>query len=804
MSTEDVIVYTRDSSKPSVKFTKEFTVEGVMKHLGKIGFALVECGVDDSPKLDANTITTGLLSHNHYAVAPAPPAPNKDGSSSSGNVNPVPTGNEKPFDKARFLIEPINLPSLGENGTHIPMLGRASQVQQVKAYLQSLEDAAKAPVLVICTSRGMGKTFFLKKLCRMRCGPLLSQRRLGRIIALESALAISLLGDKNFEQFWSRAIVYHLCTFLDGCSVNIGSKVAPQWIVFSRFPAVDLVALARGDSAKYGDSANPFDAWAFHTARATAKVAISIMVNITNNLFDVVEPCMPVFLLDNAHTLAQQETEIWSLVGNGYHSYLSAILDYLLAAGKPPCIVAGTDDGNIKFISDRSNFIVVPLYLTTIGTQHWNRLGRAFTAHENHQGGKQVVWRDLNLTEETVEDESGDGMQVDEVDTSCEDDNNDLNLYNTLSVNSVDQNLLLSMLYQTCQIPRLMRFAFESWVKGKKASPETIPQYVTGHFEDTARLYYADVCTKILSYTARQFALMLIACSVHWPVTTYLLGPDTGIRDARREVFSVRELVNSAIIFPYRISPTSDACCYTMPTIFWDNVASSQADMRVALRWNEVKTELGELVPGLQWQHLCQGFSNWWAASTSLTKLGVLYEDLVIASLAAKYALWKDCNGPASNLVSLKEIYAIDNTAQARDLVASIKVDLSQGICYPDLHAVTATMGGLSPAVHVNRNFPTAYHDFILPSVPPTAAQCKHSLAAPAGTDIKPQLAGSDRLLWFYLGCDEDCTEPPKKYRIDDVQDKLDRHKLGFLSGAGCVGPFALDCLILMKKLITG
>jgi len=150
----------------------------------------------------------------------------------------------------------------------------------------------------------------------------------------------------------------------------------------------------------------------------------------------------------------------------------------------------------------------------------------------------------------------------------------------------------------------------------------------------------------------------------------------------------------------------------------------------------------------------------------------------------------------------MSNIYAIASTAQAHTLVSSLTVDFSSGIQRPS-NEVTIDTHPLLPAVYLNRRSPTAHHDMICYTTPgPAASQCKHSLTDPKGGDVAKQLAGTDILLWFYLGRDEDSNVPPKKYNNEIVQQKMNEDKLGFLSGAGCASPFALDFLILMKKLV--
>jgi hypothetical protein len=79
------------------------------------------------------------------------------------------------------------------------MLGRDQQVQIVRNITLPTISAPKMEVLVLSSSRGMGKTFFLKKLSRMKEGPLTPARKLGRIVSIECEAALILVSS----------IVYH-------------------------------------------------------------------------------------------------------------------------------------------------------------------------------------------------------------------------------------------------------------------------------------------------------------------------------------------------------------------------------------------------------------------------------------------------------------------------------------------------------------------------------------------------------------------------------------------------------------------
>lgn len=64
-------------------------------------------------------------------------------------------------------------------------------------------------VAVISASRGIGKTFFLKKMC-LSSTTLLRQHVTVGASLLECQKGLELLKDQRFEKFWSRLIIFHL------------------------------------------------------------------------------------------------------------------------------------------------------------------------------------------------------------------------------------------------------------------------------------------------------------------------------------------------------------------------------------------------------------------------------------------------------------------------------------------------------------------------------------------------------------------------------------------------------------------
>jgi len=330
-----------------------------------------------------------------------------------------------------------------------------------------------------------------------------------------------------------------------------------------------------------------------------------------------------------------------------------------------------------------------------------------------------------------------------------------------------------------------MKIAIQSWFQGKVKELDAFK--IHEDFESKARIYYADACKFILQLSVREFSILLLACSVHWPWKGDYVAQTS---------LSAKNLVDAAVIFPYS---GSDHPIFVIPSIYWQGFAA-HADIAVRAHWGEVVKELHSLVPGLEWKHLLISFEGWWTSALCLSEIGNMWEDLLAASLAVVYQLWQ-LENPGQASCALSQIYEIATKAQAFTLVDSMKVNFSQGIKYPD-HEVT-TNQNIGLAIYVNRNAPTSHHDIIMYSSPsPVAVQCKHSLQAPTANQLTQPLEGAQRLLWFYLGYDEDDSKPPKQFKGELIQSKIKAIELGFLSGAGCISGLNIDFLILMKKLV--
>jgi hypothetical protein len=106
-----------------------------------------------------------------------------------------------------FRLAPVELFTFEPNGDGVRMLGREEQVGIVRNAMQI--NPNKMEVLVISSSRGMGKTFFMKKLSRMINGPLTPARRMGRIVSINCTYASELFKDDKYLVLFSIYLCFY-------------------------------------------------------------------------------------------------------------------------------------------------------------------------------------------------------------------------------------------------------------------------------------------------------------------------------------------------------------------------------------------------------------------------------------------------------------------------------------------------------------------------------------------------------------------------------------------------------------------
>ena len=258
------------------------------------------------------------------------------------------------------------------NGDNLPLLERRDTLKQIAQYFDTIDNTPKYGAICIITSRGMGKTFLLKKLGHHQLGnagitiPHLKEAGLvGRVIGIECEAARPNFGSKfdDFAKFWQLMIAAHITMLFKDSNVN-GINFVP----LSYESVVNVY--------RHQLSRTPTERWILAFCEKPITIACQEFIHLSNMAFGTQSQVKPVFLLDNVQGLARLSTDIESKVAKVKHTVLSLLLQQLYEY-RPPCLIAGTSDGNLQLITDYSLVHPIPVYLTRIRTKYIQELGQA-------------------------------------------------------------------------------------------------------------------------------------------------------------------------------------------------------------------------------------------------------------------------------------------------------------------------------------------------------------------------------------------------------------------------------------------
>jgi len=258
----------------------------------------------------------------------------------------------------------------------------------------------------------------------------------------------------------------------------------------------------------------------------------------------------------------------------------------------------------------------------------------------------------------------------------------------------------------------------------------------------------------------------------------------------------ISELMDHALMFPW-VEERSKDTLFFAPSYFWQDLPIKHPS-----KWEEVTVYINQLIPGFDLTKLCISSSSFINASLNPDIMGRLWQDLVVASLMARYTIAR--MSLESKTVPFTNMYYLPAKSKAYNVIKDIKVNLSTGICCPQEEASVVTVSSEDCSIYFNKNIHNAHHDIILPAKPVNLAiQCKNSLSITDTKSIESQLylpkqkspikKKDDRtfkLLWFYIG-EDDFSEgsPVENCRSVEIFDAIRFEQLAFLSGSGCCSP---------------
>ena len=439
-----------------------------------------------------------------------------------------------PFQPSKYSLE-FPFFETKDSDNYIDILGRDDVIKKINSIVDDRLNKDKYWPVIISTSRGMGKTFFLKKFGMQKIKDNLKTDIIGHAIATGRILSFdftsgNIKNEEDVYSFFPRLMVFFLCRIFDGKQVD--------GINFQQIKSFNEVSTASGQQLK-------FKRWLLEWRNTQGTEAmIDEYIRLTNIAFGTTHDAPPVFLLDEIQNLCYPTNVISSFLRDKIpqmHSQLSLLLSQLAGKLKPVCICTGTNNGNIISITEKSKFLPQVLSLTPLVSEY------------------EEFWKQLT-------------------DYS----NKSSPQYRQVKMDS-DKVLIEALVYASYQIPRLMVIAHSIWFKLRKQDTTENRKYYIQEFEKKAIDYYGEMVSVFNDFENEEIAHILLACGVHWIVENEESNvPGTKIPWAN--------LIQKSLVFPYLDG------CYLFPfSLVW-RVAISP---KTSNKRQDIENICAELVPNL-------------------------------------------------------------------------------------------------------------------------------------------------------------------------------------------------------------
>lgn len=417
------------------------------------------------------------------------------------------------FDPSKYSLE-FPFFETKESDNHIEILGRDDVIKKINSIIDGRLNKDKYWPIIISTSRGMGKTFLLKKFGMQRIKDDLKTEIIGDAIATGRILSFdfakrsdAIQNEDDVYTFFPRLMVFFLCRMFAGTQVD--------GIRFERieFKLVNLPSNRRRHPS--------FEEWLLKVADFETKEMIDEYIRLTNIAFRTACDAPPVFLLDEIQKLCRPTTVESSFNSDGIsqmHSQLSLLLTELAGERKPVCICTGTNSGKIISIVERSAILPQVLSLTPLLDEYGE------------------FWEQLT---------------------------NYSNRCNSQVEMDSDEELINALVCASYRIPRLLFIAHSVWFDLRQRGTVTNLNFYTQQFEQKAIIYYREMVEILNEFTIEEMAHILLACGVHWIVDDEASTvPGTKIPWAT--------LIQKSLVFPY-----GDGC-YIFPfSLVWRAATST-------------------------------------------------------------------------------------------------------------------------------------------------------------------------------------------------------------------------------------
>jgi hypothetical protein len=597
----------------------------------------------------------------------------------------------------------VLLDVLQKNGPILPLLGREKQIENISKNVL-VPYPIKTSVGVLCATRGLGKTTLLKALIHPEAYNVTIDNP-----QLMSARAVGRLAVVDLNRY---KIVLEDEYFAENLWIEI--ILDHLWILFQGCVVNGIYFKKRLSKTEL----------LIHSVQEAFKK----WIDLTNAAYEVNSDARPVILLDEIGVfmgmLNRPSSTKRDVNGNSYnHTFLYEAITNILS--RCYVIAAGTRDGNLAALTDYSNFVTTNISLTP------------FSMHDVYQYGVNYLnWN--NCIQQWPKDFDA----------------------------FLNDSSILSLFYQTLQVPRLVVIALESF----KDSPSIVAACST--YEEKIGKWYADASQTFGNFTDDQLVHILFVCATGYRLFLNECIPGTEIL--------IGDLVDGGMIFHY----IDDR--YT--TLLW---------LFAKERLHDLNKHAKTLIPNINLLKCFFSFDSWNNKSLDLYSIGIEFESIFAHSLCIKYYLHsrvKNQKGP----FRFTDVYDIGKCSKSFPAASTWKIDLRGG--YVETQEVTHN-DDLEPCFYHNILTHTAAADSIVFKERNNHLhiQNKYSMNSEIETsNIAKQLGNCNDLLWVQLGIKEDSYVPPN-YRNEEVKKAWNEKRLAFIDGGGCCNPMLMDLLILFK-----
>ena len=392
------------------------------------------------------------------------------------------------FDPARFSTN-LSMLNYTPVDSQIELLERDSVVSEINKRFKDRVQSPKYTPIIIATSRGMGKTFLLKKLALQELKQDLKldlfdeASRFGRIISFNfSSEVVTFSNDEYLDHFFTHLLIFYLCQIFAGFRVD--------GIDFEKIDSMGQVAAFEAKSKSLRQWLNT---WKNTVA---TKSIMEEYIRLTNIAFRGKSDLPPIFLLDEIQHLCVPT--MYASRNRRNHTRLSFLLTKLAVSWlQPMCICTGTNTGNIVDVADYSTYAPKILTLTPLSKsydEYWTQMTIASFPSSNI---KEMMEK--------------------------------------------DQALLKCLFFVSYQIPRLLQIAQKIWERSLQVDYHNNSSIVE-QFDKDAIYYYHEMENFLTEYPVEDIAQIILACSVRSIILPQNTVPLTDI--------SWSTLIESSIIFP--------------------------------------------------------------------------------------------------------------------------------------------------------------------------------------------------------------------------------------------------------------